>query len=193
LKCTPFKTARSFKEYFIFVHLKSKDMKLIRFTLLLNVFVGLIFLSSCGPGSDPQPTIEGAQLEKLAISKGWVVSKAELDGVDYLTDYTGFKITITGTFTADGATYDYALIGRPVAIPATKPGLKSPWPKNSGKWKFGTPPASVIIRDPEDAALKQDITYTITADKLQLDFTYTGNGYSSKVAGAWHMEFTPAP
>ena len=116
-----------------------------------------------------------------------------MDNVDYLPDYTGFKIVFDGTYSADGGTYAYTLSNRPVAT--MKPGLKSPWPKDKGKWKFGAPVSSVIIREPApaDVAFMQEIEYTVTTDKLQLDFIYVGDGYSAKVAGAWHMEFTPAP
>lgn len=163
-------------------------MKFLRLTFLMALIVGLIGFSSCGPDPGAEPTVEEAQLLKLA--KGWNISKAELDGVDYLADYTGFKIAVEGTFSADGGTYKYTLTNRPIATVA-KPGLKSPWPKNTGNWKFGTPASSVITRDFDVAADLQEIGYTVTTDKLQLDFTYSGNGYSAKVAGAWHMEFTP--
>jgi hypothetical protein len=177
---------------FIFVHFKYHHMKIIRLTFLAALIVGLIGFSSCGPDNNAQPTVEQTQLGKLNISKGWVVTKAELDGVDYLADYAGFKIVVTGTFSADGATYDYTLTNRPIAT-AAKPGLKSPWPDDAGKWKFGSPPSSVIIRDPDVPANLQEIGYTVTTDKLQLDFNYVGAGYSSKVSGNWHMEFAPAP
>ena len=169
-------------------------MKLLRLTFLMALIGGFFGFSSCGPNNNVEPSIEEAQLKKLNNTKGWIVTKAELNNNDYLADYTGFKIVFEGTYTADGGTYTYTLSNRPVATVA-KPGLKSPWPKNSGKWKFGAPASSVIIResDPADVAFMQEIEYTITTDKLQLDFIYVGDGYSAKVDGAWHMEFTPAP
>ncbi len=169
-------------------------MKFFKLTFMITLIAGFGLLSSCKKGDDPVPTVEQAQLTKLNIPKGWVVSKVTLDVPtnDVTADYIGFKIVVTGTFSADGGIYDYTLSNRPVATTA-KPGLKSPWPQNIGKWKFGPNASSTIIRDPDNVLFTQPMEYSVSSDKLVLTFNYIGAGYGSKVDGNWTMEFIPAP
>jgi hypothetical protein len=165
-------------------------MKFLRLTFLIALIGGLSFMTSCNKGSDPEPSVEEAQLKLL--SKTWTVSQVKFGpgNTDVTADYTSpnpMKLTIGGTFnSAPGTTYTYSLTGRPASP------KKSPWPA-SGTWKFDTnAPETLIIRTEDNL----QISYTVTASQLQLIFTYAGPGYTgrtSAVEGNWTFLFTPTP
>lgn len=151
-------------------------MKVLKSLVSLVAIAALVLFSNCG--DDPsEPPIQDQQLEKLAAT--WNIASASRDGV--AVDYTGFKLTISGT---PGATsFDYSTQGRPAL---------SPW-KSSGKWSFGQSVETQIIRDPGTADELQ-MTYVVTDTSLQLTFTFNGNGYSNPrvgvVRGQWVFNFT---
>ncbi|MCE2936175.1 MAG: hypothetical protein ACK5V5_11590 [Cyclobacteriaceae bacterium] len=111
------------------------------------------------------------------LTATWNIASASRDGV--AVDYTGFKLTISGT--AGATSFDYSTQGRPAL---------SPW-KSSGKWSFGQSVETQIIRDPGTADELQ-MTYVVTDNSLQLTFTYNGNGFSrvGVVKGQWVFTFT---
>lgn len=149
-------------------------MKVLKSLVSLLAIASLVFFSNCG--DDPsEPPIQDQQLEKLAAT--WNIASASRDGV--AVDYTGFKLTISGT--PGAASFDYSTQGRPAL---------SPW-KSSGKWSFGQSVETQIIRDPGTADELQ-MTYIVTANSLQLTFTYNGNGFSRAgvVKGQWVFNFT---
>jgi hypothetical protein len=163
-------------------------MRFLRLTFLFALVSGLCLLSACNKGSDPKPTIQETQL-KLLKSATWVVSEVTFDASsDRTSEYQSpnFTLTFTGEYDKSNptASYNYATANRPAAPD------KSPWPA-SGTWKFEDSSPATLIRRTEDDLL---ITYSVTADKLQLTFEYAGTGYSARtsaVAGTWIFEFTP--
>jgi len=152
--------------------------KYFKTLLFATSLVALFTYSGCGPGKDPEPSDEEVQLGKLKST--WSVSNVTLDNVSKTTDYTGFKLSVDGTL---GATsFNYSTIGRPAL---------SPWP-TSGTWTFGTDPKTQLVRDPDKASDKLDISYTVTDSQLQLTFTFAREGYArtSNVKGQWVFTFT---
>ena len=118
-------------------------------------------------------------MDKLV--KTWKIKSATLDGVDKTSTYTGFQLTITGTKGAKS--FGYSTASRPSV---------SPW-KASGSWIFGTDPVTMMTRDADNPADKLDMTYSVNETQLQINFTYTGKGYTrtEAVAGNWVYTFTP--
>lgn len=154
-------------------------MKPLKFILSILSIGILITLSNCGPTPAPAVPIPDQQLDKLV--KPWKIKSATLDGVDKTSTYTGFQLTITGT---KGATsFGYSTTSRPSV---------SPW-KASGSWIFGTDPVTMMTRDADNAADKLDMTYSVSDTQLQINFTYTGKGYTrtEAVAGNWVYTFIP--
>jgi|NOAtaT_7_FD_contig_51_2526972_length_517_multi_8_in_0_out_0_1 hypothetical protein len=149
-------------------------MKVLKSLVPLVAIASLVFFSNCGSDSTETP-IQDQQLAKLTAT--WNIASASRDGV--AVDYTGFKLTISGT--AGATSFDYSTQGRPAL---------SPW-KSSGKWSFGQSVETQIIRDPGTADELQ-MTYVVTDNSLQLTFTYNGNGFSrvGVVKGQWVFTFT---
>lgn len=148
--------------------------------LAFSAIAALLTYSGCGPGSDPAPTEQEVQLEKLKTT--WTVTEVKLDNVSKLSDYTNFKLVVDGSIT-DGALTggSYSTQGRPAL---------SPWP-SSGNWVFGTDPVTQITRDPDKTADKLDLTYSVTDTQLQVTFTFAREGYArtSNVKGQWVFTF----
>ncbi len=152
----------------------------------------LIIYTGCGGGSDPAPSIEDQQLEKL--SGTWSVSSVTLGSVDKTADYKtpNFQLVISGT--AGATIFSYSTSGRPTT---------SPW-KLNGTYVFGGDPEKQIIRDYDSTKPDSDpvnidklpTTYSVSADgkTLQLNFTFAGPGYqsarTSNVGGDWVFTFT---
>lgn len=117
--------------------------------------------------------IKDVQLLKLA--KLWKVASVSLDGTDRTSDYSNFQIIFSGT--SGQSSFGYITTGRPAL---------SPW-KPSGACQFGLSVETQMIRDsgtPDELSM----TYAVTASTLQLTFTYSGAGYSSRtesVKGQW--------
>lgn len=154
-------------------------MQPLKYLLSAIAFGVLLTFSNCGGDSKPAVPITDQQLEKLV--KPWKIKSATLDGVDKTSTYTGFLLTITGT---KGATsFGYSTTSRPSV---------SPW-KASGSWIFGTDPVTMMTRDADNAADKLDMTYSVNDTQLQINFTYTGKGYTrtEAVAGNWVYTFQP--
>jgi hypothetical protein len=143
--------------------------------------VALLAYSGCGKDPAPAKSVEEQQLEKLVST--WNVSDVKLDGGSKTTDYTGFKLTISGT--AGATEFNYTTATRPT---------NSPWPSN-GTWKFGTDPETQIVRDPASTTDKLDLTYALSADgsQLKITFVFAGAGYPARVSnvkGQWEFNFT---
>jgi hypothetical protein len=155
------------------------------FSRILSVLVitslGLMY-TGCGGGDDKEDPAEKVQLGKL--SSTWNVNTVTLDGVDRKSDFTGFKLTLGGTFDAANpkGPYNYSVSG-------TRP-TPNPWPA-SGTWKFGSDVAKDLVRlDTPDQAM----TYTVTDTSLSITFTYSGDGFTggrtNQVSGTWVFTFT---
>src|SRR5262245_19505281 len=104
-------------------------------SLLLLVSAG-IFFSNCGGSDDKEPSAEETALGQLKAT--WNLSDVTLNGdADDRFDGANLKLTIAGNY-SEGGKYDYS-ISSGVQVDS------SPFP-SSGKWKFGSPVTSKIIR-----------------------------------------------
>ena len=152
---------------------------LARILSLLILVSASLFYMSCDGGDDDKKSEEETQLGKL--SSTWTISKAELDDEDRTTSFSNLKLTLSGTYTEDGASYDYSFTG-------TRPN-PSPWPA-SGTWKFGSPATSQIIRLFDN----MPIAYTVSDNQLTLTFDCTTCDFAGsrgkKVNGTWEFIFT---
>jgi hypothetical protein len=156
-----------------------------RLASLVIVAGALVFFSNCG-GDDPKPSKEEQQFNKL--KKAWTIvatNGASLSqggvAVDRTADFTGFTLSITGTFNSNNpdGPYNYTVSGdRPTP---------SPWPE-SGTWEFaiiGTGDNGTLLRS--DGI---DILYSIASNgQLTLSFecencTYDGSR-TEEVNGTW--------
>lgn len=162
-------------------------MKFLRFSVVLVVMGGLMLFASCGKGNDPEPSIEEKQLKLLVQT--WELTEATYGGTtgNRTSEYSGMQLEISDT--DPGSPYNYKTSNIPSAT------TKTVWPRHttSGSgdtWTFDdTDPASIIYRGVDNL----QITYTVTADLLQLSFNYTGDGFrNSAVEGQWVFKFAPA-
>jgi len=167
-------------------------MRILRLTFLFTLIGGSFWLSSCKSTSGAEPSIEEAQLKLLAGTgtKTWTTSQVRFGAgnTDRTSEYSGMKITIKGTFSSTATSYSYEVTGKPSV---------SPW-STSGTWAFDSnDPESVVIRLTDKGGNTENlpITYSITQNQLQLNFTYSGGGYDqsgrvSAVEGTWIFLFT---
>jgi len=148
---------------------------LVNSAILVLALATVLSYSGCGRITPPGPTIEELQLEKMNGIWGMTgTADVKLDGVSKKTDYTNFKLTLTGT--AGAETFNYSTAGRPPL---------SPWP-SSGKWIFGGSVESMVVRDPGTGD-ELAVAYAVTDDELQITFNFSKTGYSrtKKVTGEW--------
>ena len=140
----------------------------------------VIFLGCGGKGGNPEPLTD-KQLGLL--SKTWKVKSVLLGSTDSSSHWTNFKLTIGGT-KGQPNSFTYSCTGRPP---------RSVWPA-SGTWTFGTDPSTQIIRDAQ-AQDALNITYSVDAasSNLQLQFSFSGTGYTrvSNVSGDWTFNLIP--
>jgi hypothetical protein len=146
-------------------------------TTVVSLGVILVF-SGCGGKGGAAESTQDKQLGLL--TKTWKLTSVTLGGVDQNASgaWTNFQLTMTG---AKGATsFAYSCTGRPAL---------GPWPA-SGAWTFGADPVTQIIRD-KGTADELPVTYIATTTSLQVNFSYSGNGYTrvSNVSGAWVFIF----
>jgi hypothetical protein len=81
-------------------------MKLLTRTLSLLTIASLtLFFANCGGDDGGGKSKEEKQLDKL--KKTWTIQSVELDNVDRTADFTGFTLTITGTYDKDAVAGDY--------------------------------------------------------------------------------------
>jgi len=161
----------------MFVNSNTVKMRILLNSAIAALALGILLTySGCDNGGGVEPTVEEVQLEKL--NGTWTMAgsgtNVTLNGVSQKSDYTGFKLNLTGT--AGAASFNYTTEGRPAKL--------SPWP-SSGTWKFGAVPESGVIRDPGTEDL--NISYTVSDTQLELTFTYNGAGFSrtKQVTGTW--------
>lgn len=158
---------------------------------LLSFLLVASMLVFWGCGSDSAKTApEKTALKKL--SKTWSIKTtggASLDGTDRTSDFTNFKLTISGSFDSGNPEGPYAF-----SVQGSRPD-PSPWPGadlgSDGTWTFAsvadkTGTSGQIIREEDGVG----ITYSInSAGELSLLFTcstcdYAGNRVS-QVNGNW--------
>lgn len=160
-------------------------------SLLLLVSAGAFF-SNCGGDDDGGTSEEETQLAKL---KGeWTLTSVTYEGSpEDRFDGAELTLAVTGNFSAGGK-YNYSFSTNGAQIDA------SPFPE-SGKWKFGSPLTSSIVRLDSELGSYDDIemSYTVTETTLTLSFEspaessfVIGNGRTASVEGSWVFEFTKA-
>ena len=152
-------------------------MKAFRILMTVVSLGVILIVSGCGGKSTPAESTQDKQLGLL--SKTWKVASDSLNTTDQTTSWTNFQLTISGT--KGSTSFNYSCTSRPTSL--------GPWPA-SGTWSFGTDPVTQIIRAEDNL----NMTYTVTATTLQLNFNYTGNGYPgprvSNVSGNWIFNLT---
>lgn len=158
-------------------------------SLFLLVSAG-IFFSNCGGSDDKEPSAEETQLNALKAT--WNLSSVTLNGTpDDRFDGASLKLTIAGNF-SEGGKYDYSISSN-VQVDS------SPFPA-SGKWKFGSPVTSKIVRldsevAPADTFDDIEMGYTVDGSSLTLTIdNYEGSnfvvGRTASVEGDWVFNFT---
>jgi hypothetical protein len=159
-------------------------MKFFNKALSVAILVGSVIVLSGCPGSDGATAPEKIQLEKL--SKQWTMvtpNGALFDGTDDRSGaFTGFKLTISGTFNKDTpeGPYNFAVTGS-----MQEP---SPWPASS-TWSFNN------IEKGSDAGtvLRSDgvpMSYSIdSTGKLVLTFTCVTCDYPGARTGTVNDEW----
>lgn len=160
-------------------------MKFLTRTLSLVTVASLaLFFANCGGDGGGGSAKEKTQLKKL--SKTWEIVSADLDGDDRTADFTGFTLTLSGTYDSDSpeGPYNYSVSGnRPDP---------SPWPA-SGTWTFAS------ISGNEGNLLRDDdvpMHYKISSNgQLTLNVECTACSYegakTSEVNGTWTFVFDP--
>jgi hypothetical protein len=151
---------------------------------VIIVFGTTFTFTHCGDDG-PGKTLEQTQLDKL--KKTWNIVSATLDATDRTADFTGFSLTIGGTFNSTNPEGPYTF-----SVSGTRP-TPSPWPA-SGNWFFGGDPETQLVRDENNNGTNDSsdlaMTYFIdSTGKLSLTFTCSGCNYPGSrvdlVDGVW--------
>ena len=159
-------------------------MKILTRILSLAVVATVgFYCTGCGEKNTEPDPVEKVQLAKL--SNTWTISSVALDNNSRTSDFTNFKLTLSGTFkdSSPKGPYQYSVAG-------SRPS-NNPWPPSGGTWSFGADTSKDIARqDNPDLS----ISYTATDSQLVLTFNYLGNGFiggrASQVSGNWVFTFT---
>lgn len=153
-----------------------------RLLSLLVIVMITAFYTGCKKDDDDKKTEEETQLAKL--NGVWNLESAS-DGDPRTDDFENLVLTLSGNY-VEGGTYDYSFTGE-------RPN-PSPWPV-SGKWKFGSPKTSQMVRDPGTPS-EIAMTYTVNDTNLEISFTvpegstgWQGSRVKS-VTGNWTFVFT---
>jgi len=169
---------------FVSTALELMEKKLERITYWLSaaiVALMLLVLLTVMGCSDSAPAPVDPRDQRFDQLQGiWNLQTATLDGVP-VQEYEEVSVELTRS--SGGFIYSYSM----ESLPAL-----SPW-KAEGLWIFGTEIETEWIRDP-DTDDEVAITYNLGANgTLTITFTFTGEGYSNRVASAggdWVFEFS---
>jgi hypothetical protein len=159
-------------------------------TFLSFLFALSILIIACG-GDDNKKKKSEEELQFEKLKQEWTLSEAKLNGSTAnaadLFNKSSVKLIVTGTFAKD-AEYNYT-------INATPEVDASPWP-SSGKFKFGSPIATTLIRKTTQDG-DRTLTYAITNEGKTLTISipaYNGENYVnrrvSSTKGDWEFKFT---
>lgn len=153
-------------------------MKHSRILSLLLLVGATLFFTGCDDGDDNKTSDKQKQIDQLVGT--WNVQQ-----VTYNTDITAeyqnptFKLVISDNGD-DGL--NFVAQDRPS-------GKLTPWPADGG-FAFGSNVATELIRSPDGIT----ITYSVTDGALNMEFEYTGEGYTAAktgtVDGPWSFRFT---
>ncbi|TXH26730.1 MAG: hypothetical protein E6Q96_07460 [Cyclobacteriaceae bacterium] len=153
---------------------------------LVTVASLALFFANCGGDGGGGSAKEKTQLKKL--SGTWEILSADLQGDDRIDDFTGFTLTISGTYDSDSpeGPYQYSVSG-------SKP-TPSPWPA-SGNWSFSTAgkDQGLILRD-AGTDDETPMSYKILSNGnlvLTISVPDGSEGWRTKeVSGDWTFTFT---
>lgn len=149
-------------------------MKKLSYLLSTIVLFSVLLTVGCKKKSDPGPSEEELQLDRVA--KSWTVTAAQLGSEDVTDGFSGFSIKIDENlgYTASGATRD-----------------PQPWPL-SGTFSFKEGDLNTLQRN--DGL---DMTLNVNDDgtTMTLSFTFDENTHQSggrveAINGAWSFSFT---
>jgi len=167
--------------------------QLARILSLLTLAGVSLFFANCDGGGGEDKSEQQVQFEKLKFT--WTMQTVTLDnqttGAAAEFQGSGLELTISGNFAENGEfNYDLAADNQISA---------SPWP-DTGKWKFGSPVTSQIIRlDSERDPSFPDVPMTYVLSESDKKLTVTINDYNgsnwvvgrvASVAGDWVFVFT---
>lgn len=161
-------------------------MKFLTRTLSLVTVASLaLFFANCGGSESGGSAKEKTQLKKL--SGTWEILSADLQGDDRIDDFTGFTLTISGTYDSDSpeGPYNYSVSG-------SRPD-PSPWPA-SGTWTFASISGNEgnLLRGDDDVPMH----YKFTSDgQLTLEIVCETCNYegakTNEVNGTWTFVLDP--
>jgi len=157
-------------------------MKLQQRILSALIIISLAIFSGCGSDEASKKSPEETQLKKL--KKTWNIVSAELDDVSRTADFTGFKLTIEGTYDKNASAGDFPY---DFSVSGSRPD-PSPWAA-TGNWEFGTSAETQIVRDDNVG-----ITYSINSSgELSMTFQCVSCNYPGsrvgQVNGIWEFKF----
>lgn len=154
------------------------DMKIIdrRLRILVSVMTMpiLLFISSCGGGSEPEPQQTAAELAATNLTNSaWKVTSVTIDGVDKSNMFTNLSIKFNASSNLNGQA---SLDG---SFTATNGGVV--WPA-SGSWNISSDGRS-LTRGDGVAIQLTDITSTSLKMSLAWSQTTFGTGRSEGLKG----------
>ena len=149
-----------------------------KIVLTLGIVGFLMMYTGCKKHKDEPVPVTDQQLDLL--SKGpWKATGVTLGGVDKMSDYPNFTLTMTGT--KGNTQFSFSTAGRPSL---------SPWPANGNFTFDSTSPATKLSRDDTPPV---PVDYTATATTLTMSFQFNGNGYTARIGsvkGDWAFTFS---
>jgi hypothetical protein len=147
-----------------------------KIVLALGIVCFLMMYEGCKKHKDEPVPFTDQQLDLLNKAV-WKVTAVTLGGVDKMSDYANFQLTLSGT--KGQATFNFTTSGRPAL---------SPWP-SSGQFTFVTGSTTDLSRNDTPPVIVQ---YAVTATNLNMSFSFAGSGYTNRTAnvtGDWIFTF----
>lgn len=149
-----------------------------KIVLALGIVCFLMTYSGCKKNPPAPVPVTDQQLDLLTKSP-WNATGVTLDGVDKMSDYANFVLTMTGT--KGNPQFTFSTAGRPTL---------SPWPLNGNFTFDSNSPATKLSRNDTPPVA---VDYTATASTLTMNFDFNGNGYTARIGsvkGHWIFTFS---
>ena len=143
-------------------------MKKLSYLLSTIVLFSVLLTVGCKKKSDPGPSDEQLQLDRIA--KAWTVTAAQLGSEDVTDGFTNFSITINDNlgYNASGSTRD-----------------PQPWP-SSGSFSFNDGDLNTLVRND---GLEMTLNVNDEGTTMTLSFTFVEathqSGRVEAIDGAW--------